>query len=352
MKRILVGALALALGAIPATAQSLDDLNIQIHGYATQGFLYSTNNNFFTTSSSNGSPAWTEAVMNVGAQPIPKLRVAVQARYFLLGNYGNAITLDFAAADYKANDKLGVRFGKVKTPSNLFNEIQDIDPSYLWSLLPQSVYPITTRNSSLAHYGGIVYGTLKLGPSLGKLEYRGWGGEVSVGPGDGLFVKNAETGTTLPSGLAGVGTGTALHWITPLRGFMAGASFIRDNRWSDPLWVAYGAYKGTETINPANQPAYFAKYEKDKLMVAGEMVRYTGSASITLPKPIGASTTVIDNREWYGMASYKLTGKLTAGAYDSQYISHKAALGPTRYSKDWVISGRYDFNQYLYAKAE
>jgi hypothetical protein len=68
MKRLLVGAIAFALGAIPVAAQSLDDLNIQIHGYATQGFLYSTNNNFFTTSSSNGSPAWTEAVINVGAQ--------------------------------------------------------------------------------------------------------------------------------------------------------------------------------------------------------------------------------------------------------------------------------------------
>jgi hypothetical protein len=48
--------------------QNLDDLNIQIHGYATQGFLYTTNNNIFTTTSSNGSPAWTDAVLNIGAQ--------------------------------------------------------------------------------------------------------------------------------------------------------------------------------------------------------------------------------------------------------------------------------------------
>jgi hypothetical protein len=27
-------------------------------------------------------------------------------------------------------------------------------------------------------------------------------------------------------------------------------------------------------------------------------------------------------------------------------------LGPAKYSKDWTISGRYDFNQFLYAKAE
>ena len=52
------------------------------------------------------------------------------------------------------------------------------------------------------------------------------------------------------------------------------------------------------------------------------------------------------------MASYKLTSKLTAGVYDSQQVDHQAPLGPARYSKDWTFSGRYDFSQYLYAKAE
>src|ERR1700691_1787238 len=140
MKRLLAGAIALApialaLGAIPASAQSLEDLNIQIHGYATQGFLYTTNNNIFTTTSSDGSPAWSEAVVNLTSQPIPKLRVGVQARYELFGNYSNGITLDWAAADFKMNDHFGARFGKVKVPSGLLNETQDIDPSYMWSLL-------------------------------------------------------------------------------------------------------------------------------------------------------------------------------------------------------------------------
>ena len=354
MNRWMVATLALALGGISAAAQSLEDLNIHIHGYATQGFLYTTNNNILTTTSSNGSPAWTEAVVNVGAQPMPKLRIGVQARYFLLGNYGNAITLDWAAADYKVNDKFGVRAGKVKAPSGLFNETQDIDPSYMWSLLPQSIYPIGSRNSQLAVYGGVVYGTLKLGPNLGKLAYRGWGGQVTLGPGDGYFVNEVETGTNLPDGLNGVENGTALHWLTPLPGLMAGASFIRTNTWSDPVTVGYGTYKGTETLNPLNIPSYFAKYEKDKVMVAAEFERDTGSALVTLPAlgPYGISLTPIDGRAWYAMASYKLTDKLTAGVYDSQYISHKTPLGPARYSKDWTISGRYDFNQFLYAKAE
>jgi hypothetical protein len=50
-------------GRYPGKCTSLEDLNIQIHGYATQGFLYTTNNNWNTTTSSDGSPAGTEAVV-------------------------------------------------------------------------------------------------------------------------------------------------------------------------------------------------------------------------------------------------------------------------------------------------
>jgi hypothetical protein len=225
MKKILVGALAIALGAgTQGFAQCLEELNIQIHGYATQAFLYTTNNNLLTTHSSDGSPAWTEVVLNVGVQPIPKLRIAVQGRYFLLGNYGpDSISLDWAAADYEADERFGARFGEVKTPNGLFNETQDIDPSYMWALLPQSIYPISSRNGSLAQYGGVVYGTFKLGAKLGKLEYRGWAGDRQISGTDGYFLGQTESGLVLPNGIGGVIYGEALHWRTPLSGLMIGA---------------------------------------------------------------------------------------------------------------------------------
>jgi hypothetical protein len=365
MKRLLAGAIALApialaLGAIPASAQSLEDLNIQIHGYATQGFLYTTNNNILTTSSSNGSPEWTEAVLNVGAQPLPKLRIGVQARYFLLGNFGNAITLDWAAADYKANDKFGVRFGKVKVPSGLLNETQDIDPSYMWSLLPQGNYPISSRNSALADYGGVVYGTLALGPKLGKLEYRAWGGEFAIPSNDGYWVSFREEGISFPNGDSGTTAGGALHWKTPLPGLMLGASLNRDNRSGGALVDTYVVpagpsqgvtitTTGTLTLNPSDTPDFFGRYEKNRFMVAGEYERSAGNLLLSGLSPI---PDYYDIRPWYGMASYKLTDKLTAGVYHAEDFDHATPLGPSRYFKDWVISGRYDFNQYLYAKAE
>jgi len=353
--RRLSAVLAVLLATAMATtgagrAQSLDDLNIQIHGYATQGFLYSTRNNLFTTSSSDGSPAWTDVVANISAQPTPKLRVSFQGRYFLLGNYGNYISLDYASADYKFDDRLGIRFGKTKVPSGLYNEIQDIDPSYLWSLLPQSVYPIASRNGQLAVYGGVAYGKVALPSKVGKLEYRAWGGEVSFPSDDGYFIAYREAGINLTSGLPFVMNGAALHWVTPLPGLMVGASYNHLGAASSPLTI--GGASGVFHVTPFAKPDYFAKYEKNKIMIAAEYLREGPfGAQIQLPGPT-APFFPFDIRGDYAMATYKVTGKLTAGVYDSQCFNKTAPLGTARYSKDWAISGRYDFNQFLYAKAE
>ena len=354
MKRLPIATIVLLFAARIASAQSLDDLNIQIHGYATQGFLYTTQNNTFTTNSSDGSPAWTEAVVNLTSQPSEKLRIAVQARYFLLGNYGNAITLDYAMADYKVNDRFGIRFGKVKTPSGLFNETSDIDPAYLWSLLPQSIYPITSRNSFLSHYGGVAYGTLTLPPKIGKLEYRAWGGERSISSDDGYFLAEREQGAVLPNGTATAIAGAALHWKTPLPGFMIGASINHDALGTDAATETipgYGTFNGTVTTSAAYEPQFFAVYEKTRLTLAGEYTRSPTTAVLQIPY-LPSQVVTVDYRSWYGMASYKVTPKLTAGVYDSQIFNRQTALGPARFSKDWVLSTRYDFNQFLYAKAE
>ena len=345
MNRFLIGALMLGVGTLTATAQSMEDLNIQVHGYAAQGFLYTTHNNIFFTNSSDGSPAWTEAALNVSAVPTPKLRIAVQARYYLLGNTGNAIILDWAAGDYKVNDRFGVRFGKVKTPWGLFNETQDIDPSYMWALLPQSVYDVTTRNADLAHYGAVVYGTFKLSPAMGKLDYKAWGGEEVIPTNDGQFADLNATGNGPLNSFTYVTSGAALHWRTPIDGLMIGASDGHANQGSLAL------SGGSESFTPWNNVSYFAKYEKDKWMLAGEWNRQASPGTLNLAgSPVSSISG--DPRAWYLMASYKVTGKVTVGTYDSQSVDRDQSLGLDRYSKDWVVSGRYDFNQFIYLKAE
>lgn len=359
MKRIMIALVLGLLGVAAASGQSLDDLNIQIHGYATQAMVGTTNNNWNTTNSSDLSAAWSEAVVNITSQPTPKLRVGVQGRYFLLGSYGNAVSLDWASGDYKASEFFGIRVGKVKTPTGLWNETQDIDPSYLWSLLPQSVYPIASRNSVLAHYGAVVYGTARLGASAGKLEYRAWGGERVLSGSDGYFQGFVDEGITLPNGVAGQTYGATLKWDLPVSGLMVGVSESRTELTGElqtqmPLGPggSYVQVNGKLVVPFLWQPYYFARYERNKVMVAGEISRMPATALITLPA-VGTNPESENLHSFYGMASYKATEKLTVGAYysyDNDYDYSKPQ--PSKYQRDYTFSGRYDFSSYLYAKAE
>jgi hypothetical protein len=351
MKRIFAGALALmAFASTVSRAQSLDDLNIQFHGYATQAFLKTSQNNFLTANSSGGSAAWTEAVVNLSSTPTSQLRIAVQGRYSLIGTVGNTITLDYAAVDYKVNERLGVRFGKVKVPNALFNETQDIDPSYMWSLLPQSVYPLLSRNSSLSLFGGVGYGSLPTSERFGKLEYRVFGGVTELASNDGYFLPFAVAGITVPNGFSVSNFGGALRWRTPLKGLLVGASDKRQSATTNAILLG-GGLPGSEIEKPFNWPDYFALYEHGKFMFAGEYARIDPPVIVSFPN--GPTFPIpIDTRGWYGMATYKITSKLTAGLYDSQFFNRGTPLGPARFSKDWALSARYDFNQFLYAKAE
>lgn len=348
MKRLLLALMMPFLSLVASSAQTLDDLNVQVHGYATQGFLYSTHNNWNTTDSSKGSAAWTEAVLNVTAQPDTRVRIAVQGRYFLLGAYGNQITLDFASADFKVNEHIGIRAGKVKTPLSLLNESQDIDPAHLWVLLPQSIYPIASRNFLLAHYGAVVYGRVTLSESLGSLEYRGYGGERVLSADDGYLQPVRDAGASVPNGLAGTMSGISLRWNTPLQGLVVGATEDSDHVKGTIVTpqitgklVGYYRYR----------PFYFGRYEHNKIMVAGEYSRLPIHDAIIFPgfPPIVAPE---DQRLFYVMGSYKVTKKITGGVYYSSALDRKRQISSQRFQKDWAIAGRYDLNSFLYAKVE
>jgi hypothetical protein len=172
-----------------------------------------------------------------------------------------------------------------------------------------------------------------------------------IGSGDGYFVNMNEEGFNLPNGLTGVTYGAALHWKTPLAGLMIGASDGKQEKWNSMVTAGGGALTGTYTLNPLNLPNYFVHYEKNKVMLAGEYSRLpvTGAGRLT---GIPVIPFYVDQRAWYGMATYKVTDKFSAGVYDSQSVDHQIALGQARHSLDWAASVRYDFNQFLYAKAE
>ncbi len=348
IKRLFIAAVVLAAAAGAGRAQSVDDLNVQVHGYVTQGFIYTTHNNWNTTESTDGSPAWSEAVLNISAQPDSHLHIGVQGRYSLLGILTNAITLDWAQLDYKRNDYFGIRAGKVKSPLGLYNETQDIDPAQMWILLPQSVYPLASRNSNLAHYGGVAYGSVRVGQHMGKVQYWAFGGERVLASDDGYFQPLRDQGLTVPNGISGKVGGGSIRWETPVRGLMAGAS-ERSGRLNGP--IAAGPYTGTVNLPQYRQTFYFAQYEKKRVLLASEYSRVQTKIDLMLTG-LPASGFAVDGRSYYVMGSYKITDKLSGGVYFSSIVDHRAAYNSGRYNKDWALAGRYDFNSFVYAKVE
>jgi hypothetical protein len=141
---------------------------------------------------------------------------------------------------------------------------------------------------------------------------------------------------------------------------MLGASYTRLNKSSSPFVDTYVVPAGPSTgvtittpgalvLNAINEPDFFGRYEKNRFMIAGE---YERESAIVLLNGLSPYPERSDSRPWYGMTSYKVTDKLTAGVYTTQDVNHQSTLGPARYFKDWAVSGRYDFNSFLYAKAE
>ena len=106
--------------AVPAVMRAqfdftLDGRQVQIHSFASQGFMYSNDNNYLTTNTSQGSFAFTDFGANVSTQVTDKFRVGAQIYDRNLGKLGNwRPSLDWAVADYRFKDWFGIRAGKVK----------------------------------------------------------------------------------------------------------------------------------------------------------------------------------------------------------------------------------------------
>ena len=340
-RMLLLLLLCISVGSLRAQ----DLAGIEIHGFATQGFLYSSHNNYLSMQSNSGSLAWTDGAISVTDSLTDNLRVGIQLHMYQLGELGGPnVQVDWASGDYSVNDHLGFRAGKVKTPLGLFNDSQDVDAVFLWILLPQSSYSVDNKSFYLAHVGGEVYGSVALGSRAGKLHYRGYAGQVYLDLTGGYLKESADHGLVFTSAPGGKVYGSDLRWASPLKGLTLGSSaVVQAIDGKGPI--------GTDHIDPFFIHAEYAQFEKGKFYFAGEYRRSPLSVILTIGPAV--IPFPLDNRSWFAMGSYRLGKKLQVGAYYSHYVNRAQDTNlPANYSKDWVASGRYDFNPYFYGKIE
>jgi hypothetical protein len=138
--------------------------------------------------------------------------------------------------------------------------------------------------------------------------------------------------------------GADLRWAAPLRGFTLGSSVHSQA-------VDGTAPAGSQHLSRFTTTTEYAQFERGKFYFAGEyrrtpvvVVLTVGPAVIPIP---------LDQRSWYVMGSYQVSKRFQFGSYYSHFVNadFNTAL-PANYSKDSVVSGRWDFNSNFYAKLE
>ena len=120
-------------------AGSLNEM-IQIHGFASQGYLTSDQNNYYARTD-EGSFEFNEFGVNVGVDMTERLRVAHQLLSRDLGEFGNnAVELDWAYGQYRWRDWFVLHAGMLQIPWGLYNDTRDIDFLRPWIFLPPGLY--------------------------------------------------------------------------------------------------------------------------------------------------------------------------------------------------------------------
>ncbi len=136
----------------------------QVHGFISQSWLKSGENNFFGNSSrSGGSWEFSEFGLNGSIRPIANVQLSGQVIGRRAGESDpGSVGLDYAFADWNMLSTetgfFGTRFGRVKIPLAFYNDTRDVAFTRPSILLPQSIYFDAARALALSSDGVQFYG--------------------------------------------------------------------------------------------------------------------------------------------------------------------------------------------------
>ncbi len=350
--------------------------DIQIHGYISQGFLFSNHNNFLADTE-KGTFQFNELGINFSTELEDKLRLGIQLAARDLGDLGNdKVIIDWAYADYRWRDWLGLRLGKLKIPLGFYNKTRDLDLLRTSILLPQSIYSETDRDTANAMKGVGVYGNLSL-RSLGDISYEALLGTMEMDKVSSITKHTEISGLLKVDGFK-VGTvySWSVIWETPLPGLRLGVSrehipletsstLTRDITIpvSFPPYILIIAKKDTavtsETPNTV-KIVYSLEYTWGALALAAEYGRLDNETITRIPG-LDPMTRSVNTEIYYGSACYRWNDWLEMEVYYSVYYKNRDDRDGTRtpynppysaFQKDACLSLRFDPNDHWIFKLE
>ncbi len=320
-----------------------DLASVEVHAFGSQGFIATTRNNYIDTNTTHGSFQFSEVGINFTKPLVEKMRFGIQLFAENLGPTGNYnARADWFYLDYRWQDWLGVRAGRVKIPFGLYNEVNDADSARVPILLPQSVYPIQKRDYLLAQTGGELYGYLKLGGG-GALDYAAYGGTIFL---------DAPNQSGSPIQIQSVNVpylvGGRVMWETPAEGLRLGGSM-------QVLRLDLQLLAGAQTLKveaPVTLAVGSVEYSTHDLLLAAEYSRWFVKADSS-DSTIFPSSPLVTSERAYAMASYRANRWVQPGAYYSLLfpdVNHRS--GRENMQHDIAATLRFDLNTNWLVKLE
>jgi hypothetical protein len=166
----------LVLGSLAPPARAIDVANgkLTVSGFGEWGYGRTSNENVYLLGTEEGSYENAQFGLTVTARPQDDLVVAGQ---LFVGRDGE-VKLDWGFAEWRVDDLLRLRVGKVKNPLGLFTEVKDIGTLRPLYTLAQSVYGPTDFGAE-AYLGAGVTGEWQ-GPSGWGLAYDAYFGALEI----------------------------------------------------------------------------------------------------------------------------------------------------------------------------
>lgn len=357
---ILAAGLALA-GASTFAAIPVGHSNVQIGGFFSQGWLYSSNNNY-PTADQGGTWDFREMGFNASTTFGSHFRVGGQVFAQRLGAIGgDKVILDWAQADYNFSPAFGLRVGRVKYPKGLYGEALDLDVVRPYVFLPGAVYSPILRDFSASFDGAMIYGSVNCWK--GSFDYKAFYGDIPISPEKGVaeFYNNSGLYSAAAGGVKSLNmdsvAGGQLAWNTPVSGLKIVYSYsYYTNLSSDGPFAAFAAANLHSNFNTFAWHTFSAEYTWGNWVFAGEWQRSKGTLRYSAPPAL--PTTVSGDSGWdgwYVAASRRLNDKFEVGAYYGNLENNSTTSAkslPQNHQRDTALSLRYDLNEHVLIKIE
>jgi hypothetical protein len=341
IKKIMIPLCCTLFASWNASALDLDQL--QIHGFASQGYLRSNHYDYLNAETEEGTVEFNEFGLNTIGNLADNLRLGIQFLARDLGDNGNdEITVDWAFGDYRYRNWLGFQIGKIRRALGLYNQSRDVDAARTGVFLPLSVYNENLRIPQEAIKGIGLYGTLLAGFEY-QLQYGSLGSDWERQLRESPNVENTQANDD--SYVA------YLVWNTPLDGLKL------VGRYDYMGWFTERVQDDTTMKSEVDRDGFLigTEYTYGNLTCAAEYVQ------VKFVMNDGAFDWTTES--YYGLVTYRFIDWLEMGTSYSITYGNKddkegdlyAEQGTPRaqaWSKDLAVSARFDLNESWIVKLE